>query len=738
MAAMVNPTPRRNLRAPILETKIKLPTDQPCQIYPRVSTPEQKKNVSAEMQQDKSFAIQCGWTEDLIIIDKRDLGVSGQLRMEDRLAFRDMLRRMREIEDRAETPEEKAMAKRIRAVIARDVSRLFRNKWGDEPGKFMEICYRYNVPVVTADFVYDFSINWHIDKFKRKCEEAWSHIENHVYGVMLPARDERAYAGYWTGFKFPVGYSIDRCEKIKGEENPNYNKFIVYEKHAKVVRWLFRRYKQLNGNVRALLREIERLEKPLFPDFDEDVPDEVINHLSQYKKVPGGYTIASDAGLRRILTNRVYIGYWIYCGELVSTNNHTAIVDYDDFMFAYNRLSSINLDGTPNEKALKSRQRYAREFTENSPLLKECIEAADPRLRVYPKHAHGRWNYALFKRGASTDQNTPLSTLPSDKIDDIVLRKLVARMMEPQAEKDLAGFLAYEDKAVTEASETLEDIERDILATKALIERLEKQVSLGQLTDEDLQKKANDSYKAAKAELKRLEERKHNTTQIASEDEERRTYKTLMQDVGNAWNDIVMPEEHPRLIYLFIESVVIEFLSPRFFTLTIKWRDPAWPQDKATGYRYASPSLKWTQAEEEQLASLYSDATRFDLLKALPRRSFIAIATYAEEKGMRRNYHAEEAEVPWFTCWLDWQLMQEYGLEERQLLEEEKKLREEAKKLCKEGEKLSKVRGVKIVRWCSAYDTPERYRLRRVHLPGAAAFPCPPGSKTPPAPEHHE
>src|SRR5947207_3346265 len=69
MAAMVNPTPRRNLRTPILETKIKLPTDQPCQIYPRVSTPEQKKNVSAEMQQDKSFAIQCGWTEDLIIID---------------------------------------------------------------------------------------------------------------------------------------------------------------------------------------------------------------------------------------------------------------------------------------------------------------------------------------------------------------------------------------------------------------------------------------------------------------------------------------------------------------------------------------------------------------------------------------------------------------------------------------------------------------------------------------------
>src|SRR5947209_17035782 len=264
MAAMVNPTPRRNLRTPILETKIKLSTDQLCQIYPRVSTPEQKKNVSAEMQQDKSFAVKCGWQEDMIIVDTRDLGVSGQLRMEDREAFRDMLRRMQGRDGFAH----------IGAVIARDVARLFRNKWGDEPGKFMEICFTYTILVVTADFVYDFRINWHIDKFKRKCEEAWSHIENHVYGVMLPARDERGYAGYWTGGNLPIGFILDRREKIKGEENPNFNKFIVYEKHARVVKWLFRRYKQLNGNVLALLREIEHLEKPLFPDFDEDVPEE--------------------------------------------------------------------------------------------------------------------------------------------------------------------------------------------------------------------------------------------------------------------------------------------------------------------------------------------------------------------------------------------------------------------------------------------------------------------------------
>jgi DNA invertase Pin-like site-specific DNA recombinase len=675
MSVAQRPEPRRNLRTPILETKIKLPTDQPCQIYPRVSTPEQKKNVSAEMQQDKSFAIKCGWTEDLIIIDKRDLGVSGQLRMEDREAFRDMLRRM----------PETAGKERIRAVIVRDVSRLFRNKWGDEPGKFMEICYRYNVLVVTADFVYDFSVNWHIDKFKRKCEEAWSHIENHVYGVMLPARDERAYAGYWTGGNLPVGYSLDRREKIKGEENSNYNKFIIYEKHAKVVRWIFRRYKQLNGNVRALLREIERLEKPLFPDFDEDVPEEVVSNFSSYKKVPGGYTIASDATLRRVLTNRVYIGYWVYCGELVSTNNHPAIVDYDDFMFAYNRLSPINLDGTPNGEALRNRRKYARRFTVSDGLLKECIEAADPELNVYPKPSHGKWNYGLYKRGRSSSDGSPLSVFPCREFDDIVLRKLVARMMEPQAEKDFAGFLAYEDKAVTEASETLNDIERDIIATKALIKRTFEQVKSGKFTDPDLAQAANDSYIAAKAELERLEARKQDITQIASEDEERRTYKALMQEVGEAWEEIVMPDEHPRLVHLFIKSVTVAMVSPSFFSATVEWIDPSWGKDTGFFYKGTYSNHQWTEEEIDILEAFYPTASQEVLTELLPRRSRLAMSDYYRTRGLpnprptlkeeaiqarvearRANKEGLQARkervMPYNVCLEDWKIMQEYHI----------------------------------------------------------------------------
>src|SRR5258708_2572752 len=101
-----------------LKKAIELPLDYSCQVYPRVSTLEQMENVSAEMQKDKSFALSCGWEDHFIIVDDSDLGVSGQLRMEDRKAFNAMLRRIANGE--------------IKAVVVFNVDRLFRNHWGDE------------------------------------------------------------------------------------------------------------------------------------------------------------------------------------------------------------------------------------------------------------------------------------------------------------------------------------------------------------------------------------------------------------------------------------------------------------------------------------------------------------------------------------------------------------------------------------------------------------------------------
>jgi len=665
MTTVPKPQPRRGMRTPLLDTKIQLPIHLPCQVYPRVSTPEQKKNVSAEMQQDKSFAIKCGWKEDMIIVDDRDLGVSGQLRMEDREAFRDMLRRMQARDNFVP----------IGAVVARDVSRLFRNKWGDEPGKFMEICFTHNILVVTADFVYDFRISWHIDKFKRKCEEAWSHIENHIFGVMLPAMDEQAYAGFWIGGNLPMGYIVDRREKRDGVENPNHNRFLIYEPHARVIQWLFWKFKEL-GTVRAVLREIERI-PVLFPDFEAWVPEEVVSQFKHYTKVPGGYTIASESGLKKVLINRVYIGYWIYQGEVCSIANHQPIIDLNTFVYAYNRLSLTKIDGTPNEAAIERHHRRLKKFIAKPGLLRECIASDDPDYRIYPKPINNKSGltiyYGFYRRGSSTICSNAQSLISATDIDAIVLGKLIEHMQSPQAETDFSDFSTVEDQAIKEVSETLKDIERDIAATKALIERLKKQAKLGFLTDEDLQKEANESMVAAKAELERLEIRRRDTTSIAQEDEERRSYKQLMHDVGDAWDEIVMPEEHPRLVYLFIKQVTLKHLSPRFFTVTIVWRDPTWDIDQVVCYKYGNPSLTWKPEEDAILRQHYAHASRKELLQMLPTRTYMAIRSRGENLGLSRLefMSVPEPDIPHRTSWQDWQLMQEYGVTEEQLRSKE-------------------------------------------------------------------
>jgi DNA invertase Pin-like site-specific DNA recombinase len=670
---------------------IELPLEDPCQIYPRVSTPEQMKNVSAEMQKDKAFATSCGWREDLIILDDRDLGVSGQTLMEDREAFNDMLRRI--------------ASGKIKAVVVVNVDRLFRDKWGAESGKFMEICHMYGVIIVTPDFVYDFRISWHIDRFKRRCEEAWNYLEYHVYGRLLPAREQRGYAGFWTGGNVPMGFTIDIRAKIDGVRNPTYQRYAIYEPHAEVIRWLFRRFKELNGNVNQLLSEV--CKKPrLFPDFDETIDQDFARSAySQYVKVEGGYTITTDTGLKYLLTNVKYIGKWMYKGEIIKLNidNYPpAIVDLDDFTYAYNRLSPTKLDGTPNENIVEGRgKRYSKKHFANRPaILKEVIVTADPLMAVYAreyKTSKGVRYYYEFVGKDPRQQYRRLSggTIVASGLDAIVLERMRQHMQQPESQMAYQDFLQAEDTVVSEESDTLKDIERDIAATKALIARTHEQIKSGKFTDPDLAEAANNSYIAAKQELNRLEKRKSETSQIANEDEERRNYKTLMREVEDAWEEVVMPEEHPRLVYLFIKSATLQLVSPNFFSITIEWKDPAWGVDTGLCYKGTAANVEWTEEEKTILKDNWLSATRKELLELLPRRNFQAMYKYIHDNGAEmgittQRQNQREERVPYYACLKDLQVMQEYGITQAEF---------------------RKWRGTKLVTW---YSSPLADRLSHI------------------------
>ena len=651
---------------------VELATEHPCQVYPRVSTPDQKKNVSAEMQQDKGFATLCGWVDDgvSIIVDTRDLGLSGQLKMEERPAFVDMLRRI--------------ASGTIKVVIAAQVDRLFRDRWGAEYSKFMEICYTYGVKVVTPnpwrtgiDFVYDFSVPWHIDKFRRKCEEAWSYLENHVYGRMLAAQKELGETGYWSGGSIPIGYIVDRREKVDGRKNLNYRKYIIYEPHSQVVRWLFERYRELAGQLNELMREIER--RPyLFSTFDISVEAELITRYANKKvysedeKTLLGYTIASSSGLHSLLSNPAYVGYWIYNSVVVSSDNHKPIVDYGLFLYAFNRLSSCYLDGTPNEPNLEKRKRYIKKHRADKPaLLKNHIESEDqgytintcdvPLLGEKTRGTAAMF-YGFYPRKSGVRPSAKYM-IPALDIDNFFLEQFIKRL---QNTNEFDNFLSKESAEQQAQFQLQKDIERDIKAVEAQMTRIVKQIDMGELTNPELLKRVNTTYTRLQEDLARLRERQQDGSKNKNQANQRRTYAQMMNEAGKCWDELELPEEIPLMIDTFVRKVVIEPLSPRFYTISIYWLDPEWGIDKALCFRAGNPSLQWSKQEDELLKHHYSRASREELLQAIPSRSFNAMRHRAHILKLPRLVY-EASFMPTTICWRDFQFMQEHSLTEEQL-----------------------------------------------------------------------
>ncbi|MFL5625944.1 MAG: recombinase family protein [Ktedonobacteraceae bacterium] len=496
--------------------KMILPTDDPCQIYPCVSTPEQKKNVSALMQQDKSFALKCGWVDDgRIIMDTQDLGISGRLPMDKRPAFLGMLRRIEE--------------GKIKAVIASQEDRLFRDKWGREYSKFMEICYIYGVLVITPDFVYDFSIDWHIDRFRRRCEEAWNYMQRHIYDRVIAAKHELARMGRWRGFAIATGYTVDLEEKRDGKKNPDYLKTIPYERHTEGIRWVYGLYKEKGGNMREVWNELMR--HPIhFPPDEPNIPGAKQRKLKKVLDKDGnliGYRIGSISGLRYILSNPIYAGYWVYQNVIISSENHTPIVDFGTFLYAFNRLSPVYLDGKPNEEYEMRRHKYAkRHDLERRTLLKNCIESGDEGYTINVKSDSTRpattTGYAFYPktsgpRGAEYSVN-------AKELDTIFIGKLIEKLQSANGYDD---FLNEEEAEATARLQAIKDTELQIRTIKSLMKQIKEQIATGVLTNPRLLQKANESYNGYEQELNQYEMTLKELQGGTSQATQRRTYQQL-------------------------------------------------------------------------------------------------------------------------------------------------------------------------------------------------------------------
>lgn len=685
--------------------QIDLDLTHAVQLYPRVSTREQMANVSTEMQQDISFALNYGWSKELIIMDPADLGMSGQKRMDERPAFVGMLARIQ--------------SRIVKTVIAGQVDRFFREKWGIEYGKFMQICAEYDVKVVTLthdrreiDSIYDFRQSKDIEQFRKECEAAWCYIEKQI-GRMHAARDELQRSGIWCCGSIAAGYIPDYRERINGRINPDYYRYTPYEAHAERLHWASRRFRQLAANATALLEEIQRT--PIFlQPFDPEIAS--LPFISRYgptkvtdpvlldengKPLILGYTFSTVRGLKLILTNPVYIGHWVVGNTIVKYNNHTGIYDMGDYTYALEHLSATYLDGSPNPYYQQKKRFYMKRYHSEEPaILHNHLETSDPdytiRRKTLPRSGENTQGnidvcYGFYSR--KHQQSDARYLVPAREVDGFFLYMIKRRLSQSN---DFEGYLSREEKEQSEQQQMLGAIDVQISATEKLLRDIEQQIDSGRLTDLDLLGRANDNYARHKQDLKRLQGQREQLVGQSTVTEKRRSYKELILGVLQYWRDenvyppedLIPADELPLIVDTFVERVILDTLSPRCYRIAIHWRDPLWNTDVMACFRSGSPSLQWTEEELALMRDHYTTSSREELMRLLPGRSYMGIRHKGSRLGIAKSYTWNAQDLPLNLSLQDYEVAERLGVTES-MLEEDGRYVE--------------IAGAKLVSWCVLY-----------------------------------
>ncbi len=325
----------------------RLPIDKILILYARQSTKGQvfknRESALAQTEEQLEWALEMGWPQELqrLLIENQAKdgtirNASGRLRIDEREGLSTAMLYINSGE--------------AGAVKVRDVARLFRDEDLVGPVVFAKACKVHRILVITDDHIYNFNDpKKGKENYKKFIQEAQEAADNKQATIMRKYRDRKGMRGEYAGHNIPTGFMLDEA-RLFYVPNPD---------HAKPLKALFKRFRALGGNVATLRREI--VGTPIFPDL----PPEILERTGQITltKVPGGWTIKSRDGLETMLTNPAYIGHIAYSGRIVKYNAHPAIVDEDDFYFAYYRLAKTDFDGNPIEHPDGVTKRYVQEAT---------------------------------------------------------------------------------------------------------------------------------------------------------------------------------------------------------------------------------------------------------------------------------------------------------------------------------------------------------------------------------------
>lgn len=617
--------PHKKLVAEYVYEQKQLPIHLPVAQYIRQSSETQvKKNKQSTILQDEQLSKRLAVMgfRDLIKIDA-DQGKSGQMVKGGKLVEKKGLEYLNQLITKSA----------IGAVAAFSPSRLYRDLTREFYTSFVRMLEVHNIPLITYQRVYWPDSRADMDALIDKFAEAARFIEEEIHGKLLPAKYQAIEESIsYGGGSVPLGYIIGETEDRKY--------YVVYDPHADCIRYIFKRYRELGGNLPKLGREL-RDTGFVFPAFSGLTKPP---HVSlQFDSTMGGYVIKSRTALLSILTNPAYIGWYCFNGVVISKEAHEPIVPFDDFLYAYNRLSSVTLDGKPNVNKPPVDRRFQTGY---QAVLEGVLTYNGVKAYVVDNAYRAREDSNGFGGHPVINVALPLQVIDRAFVPAFlsVLAGLQQKTREESGEPTALDALQSTIAVLQEAKG------EEVASLQNALKNVDTAIAGWELDKESCRRTGNThGLDEANTQLKRLHEARAALVEKAKFAESAVTVlaktQTLLEQAMDTWDGLPF-ENKQILVKLCVQSADAIYLSPHILQLTITLLAPL--SGAFTGYLFLIRGKKpeYSPQELATIRELYPHADRLDILQALPTRSWAAIVHQAMEMGIERFTRRNSSGIP--------------------------------------------------------------------------------------------
>ncbi|HLX57515.1 MAG TPA: hypothetical protein VKR83_10850 [Ktedonobacteraceae bacterium] len=564
-------------------------------------------------------------------------GVSGQKRID-----------QRKVLDRLYQDINKGIIGTI--VLARE-DRLFRNKHMDQVGVFTKLAEEKRIKLIVPPIssvarydetrVYDFTDYQDLRAFQDKMREAYAYIEGPIKHANQ-CKQNKADKGGYDGRGLPPGLVV------KGKKQSQ--AIVIYEPWAKEIRKLAFRARALDWDMGKLNKEVARMVF-LFPEIPEEDKERYM-FRTNLRHIPGvGYKPRGPQVIKRWLTNEMYIGWWMPDADKPDTivDHHAAILDYALFAEGYARIKGYTLDGEPLEmnRGL-TRIRNTRD-TPPDALFHGRLLATPP--------SPDRTAFTTVDDGCYVARSQRASGILTDKLfrisvvhfDMVVIERLLAL---ERADKNLR------DRVKTALEQVYDQQSEDFVSIHEQLKGLE--IQLADNAEKRLATSSKDPLyarlqKQADELLQTKEqlEAKKDRLGIIDSPEEIAKLHSLLGNFEAVWPTFDV-EQRQRAFSLLINRIEVEVVSPHWLRLSIDWLDAVCPRIDIAYLWKVTPTRGDVLSDEEEaiLRECWPNASRLEVLRRLPTRTWRALQRHASVNHLYR-LHSVKEDIPLFACFLD-------------------------------------------------------------------------------------